>query len=315
MQTFSAKAYQFISTVALSISLILVTSVEYSFSAPAALLADFQPNVTYLRETLSIDYVDGDADPCLINEKCIAGTGMRKVLRFGTKVHNIGTSDAILGVPPVNKNDSANPTYWHWDECHKHWHFSEYANYQLFIPTNVTSNNITMRRTSESQPDGFALYSPTYPNIIEIQQSSFFSDVKLSADPVGFTILEGGHKNGFCLEDAFCDEGKNLKYTCENQGVQKGCADIYDDSLACQWIDITDVPNQNGEVIVRIIINPNHFFPEINMDNNIAEVRVQLSEVPRRAQTGGGFPGAHQGGSTGWLTRGGGGRPPMPGGL
>jgi len=89
-------------------------------------LPDFMPNESYLHSTLIIDYVDVGTDSCLIAEGCVGGTGLRKVLRFGTQIGNVGTADFQLGAPPAEGFD--------WDECHGHYHFDDYASYQLLDP-------------------------------------------------------------------------------------------------------------------------------------------------------------------------------------
>ncbi len=76
-------------------------------------LPDFQPDSTYLQQTLSIDYVNATMDQCLIAERCLTGKGQRKILRFGTMVHNRGTADAILGQPPHAVDEGTNPPYWY----------------------------------------------------------------------------------------------------------------------------------------------------------------------------------------------------------
>jgi hypothetical protein len=86
-------------------------------------LPDFTANEDYLQSTLAIDYVDVGNDSCLIAEGCVGGTGLRKVLRFGTQIGNIGGADFELGTPPADG--------FGWDECHEHYHFDDYASYQL----------------------------------------------------------------------------------------------------------------------------------------------------------------------------------------
>ncbi|RKO87645.1 Lysyl oxidase-domain-containing protein, partial [Blyttiomyces helicus] len=98
------------------------------------------------------------------------------------------------------------------------------------------------------------------------------------------TILRG-HKNGFCLEDIGCDEnGLQPFYNCTNQGISKGCYDLYDETLACQWIDITDLPNQAGYTpntayVVEVNVNPQGFFPEITRTNNIVHVPFTVANT------------------------------------
>ena len=70
-------------------------------------------------------HVDEASLSCLVAEGCIgATTGVRTLLRFSTKIANIGDEDYSAGTPPTDKID-AGP--WHWDSCHKHWHFQDYA--------------------------------------------------------------------------------------------------------------------------------------------------------------------------------------------
>jgi hypothetical protein len=97
-------------------------------------------------------------------------------------------------------------------------------------------------------------------------------------DPAG-VIVAVGHKQAFCLLDSLSvglpgapAEGR---YHCGFQGLTRGFADIYDSSLDCQWVDITDVPN--GDYLLRISINPDHVIPESNFDNNTVEVPVTVA--------------------------------------
>lgn len=81
----------------------------------------------YLRGSLTIDYINAN-DQCLINERCVGGPGRRKLIRFGTRIANIGNADLQLGAPADD-----NP-YWAFDECHGHFHFEAYAAYELHDP-------------------------------------------------------------------------------------------------------------------------------------------------------------------------------------
>ncbi|KAJ3183697.1 Lysyl oxidase 3 [Gaertneriomyces sp. JEL0708] len=201
-------------------------------------LPDFRPDSEHLQRTLYIDYMDASSDMCLINEGCFSGDGKRKLLKFGTKVHNVGTKDAYLGQPPAERYGNDIPAYWHWDTCHKHWHFTAYANYRL-LDSNRTKVVLT------------------------------------------------GHKNGFCLEDLGCTvEGSSPKYNCGNQGVTVGCYDLYDETLPCQWIDITDLekePDYTPSTVywLEVIVNEQGFFPELSIDNNRAYAKVVIERVPK----------------------------------
>lgn len=80
---------------------------------------------TYLQQTVRLDHVNVPENDCLIQERCVRGSGDRKVIRFGTRIANIGTEDLALGVPgPENPN-------WNYDACHSHYHFASYAAYDI----------------------------------------------------------------------------------------------------------------------------------------------------------------------------------------
>ncbi|KAJ3096167.1 hypothetical protein HDU97_006173 [Phlyctochytrium planicorne] len=221
-------------------------------------LPDFYPDSSYLAETLSLGYVNADEDPCLANEGCLNGPGIRRILRFGTKIHNIGPGDAILGQPPATIGPE-NPPYWHWDTCHQHWHYTAYASYDLLSPLK--------------------------------------------------TPLVKGSKSGFCLEDFQCPSNPlppptsipqppptilNLRtppqktYQCSYQGITSGCADVYDDSLPCQWIDVTEFVaspafNVSETYWLRVAVNPNGEFPELDLANNVAWAPVVFGKLAEGA--------------------------------
>jgi hypothetical protein len=89
-------------------------------------------------------------------------------------------------------------------------------------------------------------------------------------------------KQGFCLEDVQPYEGlanplspnSTPKYTCTNQGISAGWEDVYDSSLPCQWLDVTDVAP--GNYTLRITVNPAGVYPDTNLNDNIATVPVTV---------------------------------------
>ncbi|KAJ3143871.1 hypothetical protein HK101_002992 [Irineochytrium annulatum] len=205
-------------------------------------LPDFVPDAEYLAATLAMDTVNADSDPCLANEGCLSGTGVRRVLRFGTKIHNYGTSDAHLGLPPDDTTNTTIP-YWHFDTCHNHWHFTAYAHYSLVPPVGAT-------------PLAGAVTLPTVH----------------------------GRKSGFCLEDAECPDGLDMRYHCGDQGITRGCADVYGANLPCQWIDVTGLMaspafNSSDVYTLRVVVNGDGFFPETRGDNNVAEAKVVFDNL------------------------------------
>jgi Lysyl oxidase len=100
-------------------------------------------------------------------------------------------------------------------------------------------------------------------------------------DDVG-AIIAVGHKQAFCLLDSvplgIPGSPSTRRFHCGFQGLQRGWADIYDSSLDCQWVDITDVPD--GNYLLRISINPDRVIEESNYDNNTVELPVSIAPPP-----------------------------------
>jgi hypothetical protein len=104
-------------------------------------------------------------------------------------------------------------------------------------------------------------------------------------DPASGNVVQAdnqdviGRKQGFCMMDitqinATAPQGQ---YNCENQGITRGWADVYDSALDCQFLDITDVPA--GNYNLRLTVNPDALFNESDMSNNTVEVPVVIPSV------------------------------------
>lgn len=91
------------------------------------------------------------------------------------------------------------------------------------------------------------------------------------------TVVATGNKFGFCMEDSECAAPK---YTCENQGITAGCADVYPAGIQCQYVDITDARLASGTYTLRVTIDPQGEIPEGDETNNVAEVPVQVGAPP-----------------------------------
>lgn len=181
-------------------------------------LPDLEVSEAALATKMSLDTVQ--AGPCELEEKCVTGTGSRKVLRFDVRTPNTGAVDLVLGNPDAGRE-------FEWAACHKHYHFKNFAQYSLL-------------------------------------------------DDAGATVVLG-RKQAFCARDsARVDKTAPYvaKYDCENQGIQKGWEDIYDPSLPCQYLDVTDIPK--GTYWLDVVVNPNQVITELNYENNHARVKVDL---------------------------------------
>lgn len=98
-------------------------------------------------------------------------------------------------------------------------------------------------------------------------------------------VVRSGRKTSFCLTDS--DEyDTNLPgspadgsyYACstKKQGISVGWADVYTQSLADQWIDVTGVPN--GKYFLEVTVDPANHLIESNEDNNSASIEINLRQ-------------------------------------
>ena len=92
-------------------------------------------------------------------------------------------------------------------------------------------------------------------------------------------IVVKGRKQAFCLEDIARAVSSpaiacNQRYTCSDQGIQRGWADVYSARLDCQWLDVTDVPAGRYRLVVRI--NPERILQEVTYDNNEASTELDI---------------------------------------
>jgi hypothetical protein len=73
---------------------------------------------------------ESNSDACLVQEGCIRGYGLRNLVKFSTRIDNIGKRDYYIGEAPFDVNQpNAQFVY---DPCHGHWHYRGYAEYLLY---------------------------------------------------------------------------------------------------------------------------------------------------------------------------------------
>ena len=93
--------------------------------------------------------------------------------------------------------------------------------------------------------------------------------------------MASGHKQAFCLVDTrrYVDAPttpEDNRFNCNFQGIQRGWSDVYDSRLACQFIDITDIPD--GPYKLRVRINTERLLEEASYDDNSLELDIDLSD-------------------------------------
>ncbi len=71
-----------------------------------------------------------NSDLCAVQEGCVKGYGNRSVIRFNTRINNIGQADYYIGSP------STQPGMFSTNNCHGHAHYAGYADYLLFDQNN-----------------------------------------------------------------------------------------------------------------------------------------------------------------------------------
>lgn len=233
-----------------------------------AQMANFRPDLRALEDSLLISTVDLDNPSvvdqatiqCLVREGCVSSaTGVHTLLRFTTKIDNIGDADFAIGVPPEQRIDRGP---WHWDTCHGHWHVKGYASYEL--------------RPKE-------MHIGPWP--------CHWANGRLVPQELrGRAPAIAGRKNGFCLMDlAEIVSGDNqcgFRKHCCDQGISAGCADIYNNQLQCQWIDITGVNiDDEVEYELHVHVNPEGTMEESDLTDNLAVVDVRLNEITRDPST------------------------------
>jgi cysteine-rich repeat protein len=94
-------------------------------------------------------------------------------------------------------------------------------------------------------------------------------------DSEGNVVAEG-QKYGFCLLDQAC---ATPQYSCSYQGITAGCSDVYSAGLPCQYVDITEETLPDGLYRIRVHIDPENVFPEVDEANNIIEVPFVIGET------------------------------------
>ncbi len=73
------------------------------------------------------------ASNCAVTEGCLTGYGERYIIRFTTHIQNVGNQDYFIG------NPTNNPSQFVFGQCHGHYHYQGYAEYDLY---DTASNQI-----------------------------------------------------------------------------------------------------------------------------------------------------------------------------
>ncbi len=88
--------------------------------------------------------------------------------------------------------------------------------------------------------------------------------------------VSASNKMGFCVMDSFryLDVNGGGHFTCKNQGMSHGWADVYVYQLMGQWVVIDDVPP--GDYNLTVTVNPDRAIEESDYSNNSATIPVTI---------------------------------------
>lgn len=200
--------------------------------------------------------IEGDVTP-----------GERELLRFTVSTPNIGDADLVVGDP----NERVNDGLFEFASCHDHFHFRQYALYQLIDP-----NTGYVWRAAKR---GFCM--------IDIERFKGYTgevDNKRQFGSCGAVGIPG------------------------NQGISKGWTDIYVWKLGGQYFVLDGGDGQPvvppGEYILRITVNPPfkakgtepcpftdsqgscHMLPESDYANNVGQITVTVPDHNGRQSVG-----------------------------
>jgi hypothetical protein len=209
-------------------------------------LPDLQLDVATLAGDVRTEIREFTPDACVLqpSDLCVGGPGARKLLRFAVLSTNVGDEDLVMGAPNADDQlPNGDPT-WVFSSCHNHWHFLDFARYEL-------------------RPRGGTEV------IVTGQKRSFCIEDTKPTDAAGPNP-----------QRRYCCRGTDACEMPGVQGMQVGWGDLYGSTLDCQWIDVTDVPA--GDYDLAVTINPDGVLCgtgdvcESNPANNFAVVPVTL---------------------------------------
>lgn len=199
---------------------------------------------------------------CTVVEGCVSSPGTHLLLRFMSSTPNIGKADLFIGDPTQCLG-----SLFRFSECHQHLHFEEYADYRLW--------------TLQGFENWVAQRDLTKPT-----NSGRNGQLLDAARRDGELIV--GRKQGFCVIDVApfkfddVEPGPPVFRSCSFQGLKVGYADQYVPQLACQFVEMTGVPE--GDFVLEDHVNPEHLFPESEFTNNTAAVRFHYR--PKQGRSG-----------------------------
>ena len=227
---------------------------------------DGVPDLTVDAKKLARSWVirDEEATQCAVLEGGVT-PGVHRVLRFTATTPNIGTADVYVGNPLDHV--AANDGLFEFATCHDHYHFRQYATYELI---SVATGAVVL-----AAKRGFCM--------VDVAQAV------------------GGPPGGKRTYDS-CGTRSSPGF----QGISSGWADSYNRVLDGQFFVVDAAETPPGAYLLRITVNPPfacgdgdesrprdgagfcHMFAESDYTNNVGETDVT---IPSDVKSNGSGPG------------------------
>ncbi len=109
---------------------VLLDAPALTVDAASGLLPDLALVASLMEPSILVQEQDFRADACEIEEACVGGPGLRRLLRFTTVAANLGEGDLAFGPPHLDPR-------FVYSTCHGHFHMVGFAEYQLIGPGGV----------------------------------------------------------------------------------------------------------------------------------------------------------------------------------
>ncbi len=226
-----------------------------------AILDPNGPDITVdearLRASIRV-VTNADVTEAEVEEGCAGGTHGRTLVRFEVKTPNNGPGDLNFGAVSC-KSTSTQP------EC---------QNVDCSLNSACCCNGASTCTASSNPSAGkFFEYACAHRHI----HFKSFADYRL-LNAQG-SVAATGHKQSFCLMDLAAANGDGScpafnHFSCGNQGIHAGCADIYSSSLPCSFVDVTAVAG--GDYTLEVKLDPLDAINESNEGNNVVRVPVHI---------------------------------------
>ncbi|MEX2155993.1 MAG: lysyl oxidase family protein [Gemmatimonadales bacterium] len=234
------------------------------FAATPAPDLDGVPDLTVDARRLAHSWLvrDEEVSQCAILEGGVS-PGTHRLLRFTATTPNVGTADVFVGDPL--EHVAANDGTFEFATCHDHFHFRNYATYELI--------SVSTGAVVQAAKRGFCMVDVT---------------------PAGGSGAAPGRR---------LYESCGTRSSPGNQGISVGWADSYNRLLDGQYF-VLDEPGAAvpaGDYVVRITVNPPfvcgdgdgsrprdaagfcRMFAESDYANNVGEAAITIADDTRNA--------------------------------